>query len=102
MKTVGWICAVVAMLVAFAALAPFTPAVVLVGPLLAVVARIGRQGAGLPAVLTLLLCILAVLGSPMTMGPDSAIMLVVPGAAVAILLRLAYRRRSGTCCMRGG
>ncbi len=93
MKTVGWICVVISMVAAFAAQAPFTPAVVLVGPLLALVARIGRQGARLPAALTLLFCILAVAGSPMTMGLDFALMLLVPGVAVAILLQLVQRRR---------
>jgi len=102
MKTVGWICVVLAMLVAFAALAPFTAAVVLVGPLLAIAARLGRNGARLQAVLTLLLCILAVIGSPMTMVLDFAIVLVVPGVAVAVLLQLDLRRRTKTRRMRGG
>lgn len=93
MKKVTWVCMVVAIVVAYAALAAFTAAVVLVGPLLAVAARSWRHGARLPAVLTLLFCILAIIGSPLTMGLEFTMLLLVPGVVVAGLVNQVDRRR---------
>lgn len=93
MKKSTWVCVGAAIIVAYAALAAFTAAVVLVGPLLAVAARGWRHGARLPAVLTLLFCILALVGSPLTMELEFMMLLLVPGVVVAGLLHHVDRRR---------